>query len=56
MRIIGWLRNEDAIGMGGRLDKVVGADICHDLRAGVDFCMELALQPAELVARYWMSR
>jgi hypothetical protein len=50
MWVIGWLGNEDAIGMGGRLDEMVGADICHDLGAGIDFCMELARQPVlELV-------
>lgn len=42
VRIVGWLRDQYA-GSMARLDKMMGANIRHDLSARVDFGVELRL-------------
>lgn len=43
------LGDEDSVGLVGRLDKVMRADIAHDLGAGVDVDVELLLQLLRIV-------
>lgn len=47
MRVVGRLRHEDTVGLGGRLDEMMRADVCHQLRAWVELVAEHLLDPAQ---------
>jgi len=46
MWIGGWLRDQD---VRASFHEVMTADVCHDLRAGQEFCVKLLLDLVELL-------
>lgn len=48
MFLIGWLWHKNLLGVEGRFDEMMGPNICHNLRSGVDFRVELLLEAGKL--------
>jgi hypothetical protein len=44
MFVIRWLWYKDLLGVEGRFDEMMGSNICHNLRSGVDLRVKLLLE------------
>lgn len=45
------LRDEDRIGVGRRLDKIMRAHISHGLRSGIDLGVKFPFEPVDVQGR-----
>lgn len=48
MLLIGWLWHKNLLGVEGRFDEMMRANICHNLRSGVDLRVKLLLEAGKL--------
>lgn len=48
MLVIGWLWHKNLLGVEGRFDEMMGPNICHNLRSGIDLRVKLLLEANKL--------